>query len=99
MVSMFVLICKQDNQNRIYKSVHKKGLYRCKDCRKELGVTQKTAWFIEHRIRFACKSDGSLLKGIVEVDESYIGGSFSNIYTDRKKQIENEGKTWHDQKA
>jgi transposase-like protein len=40
-----------------------------------IGVTQKTAWFLLHRIRLAMQ-DGSLgkLKGTVEADESYIGG-------------------------
>src|SRR5271154_7105591 len=40
-----------------------------------LGVTQKTAWFMLHRIRLALQN-GSLVKlhGQVEVDESWIGG-------------------------
>jgi transposase-like protein len=40
-----------------------------------LGVTQKTAWFMLHRIRLALQ-DGSLFKfaGNVEVDETFIGG-------------------------
>ena len=41
---------------------------------KELGVTQKTAWFLEHRIREAFDQKGGLLGGTVEVDETYIGG-------------------------
>lgn len=47
---------------------------------KDLGVTQKTAWFMEHRIRLAMQS-GSFLKklgGHVEVDETYIGGKARN---------------------
>ena len=40
---------------------------------KQLGVTQKTAWFMAHRIREACDSVEKL-KGIIEVDEVYIGG-------------------------
>src|SRR2546430_15069681 len=41
-----------------------------------IGVTQKTAWFMEHRIRLAMQT-GSFTKklsGEVEVDETYIGG-------------------------
>jgi transposase-like protein len=41
-----------------------------------LGVTYKTAWFMAHRIRFAM-SEGPLaemLKGVVEIDETYVGG-------------------------
>jgi transposase-like protein len=46
---------------------------------RECGITQKSAWFMNHRIREAMKSrpgpDGpTLLKGIVEVDETYVGG-------------------------
>jgi transposase-like protein len=37
---------------------------------KELGVTQKTAWFLDHRIREAMASRGGLLGGRVEVDET-----------------------------
>jgi transposase-like protein len=40
-----------------------------------LGVTQKTAWFMLHRLRLALKADGGEpLTGEVEADESYIGG-------------------------
>ena len=39
---------------------------------KELGVTQKTAWFMLQRIREACKDDDDgFLGGIVEIDETY----------------------------
>lgn len=42
---------------------------------KHLGVTQKTAWHMEHRIRKACESNEELpLKGDIEIDETYIGG-------------------------
>lgn len=41
---------------------------------KEIGVTQKSAWFMLQRIREACGNDMSVLSGIVEIDETYIGG-------------------------
>lgn len=41
---------------------------------KEIGITQKSAWFVLQRLREACSDDSSLLKGIVEIDEIYIGG-------------------------
>jgi transposase-like protein len=40
-----------------------------------LGVTQKTAWFMNHRIRLAMQGDdGGMLNGEVEVDERYTAG-------------------------
>ncbi len=39
-----------------------------------LGITYKTAWFMAHRIRFAMGNDGVKLNGIVEVDETFVGG-------------------------
>jgi transposase-like protein len=41
-----------------------------------LGVTYKSAWFLCHRIRFAMKQEplAGMLTGIVEVDETYVGG-------------------------
>lgn len=41
---------------------------------KEIGITQKSAWFLLQRLREACGSDLEQLHGIVEVDEAYIGG-------------------------
>jgi transposase-like protein len=56
-------------------TAHKKGISSMQLGR-DLGVTQKTAWFMLHRIRYALanKTFHKPLDGIVEADETYIGG-------------------------
>lgn len=116
-------VCPHCQSNEAYKltpkegSTTRKGLYKCKACRKQftvtvgtifegsrikiadwlmalylvcsskkgisahqlhrtLGVTYKTAWFMAHRIRLAMREAplADKLNGVVEVDETYVGG-------------------------
>jgi hypothetical protein len=52
---------------------------------RDLGVTQKSTWFMDHRIRFALHT-GSFdkLSGEVEADESFIGGKARNMHKDKR---------------
>jgi transposase-like protein len=51
------------------------------------GVTQKSAWFMLHRIRVAMEAGGlGKMDGTVEADETYIGGSASNMHAHKREQ-------------
>src|SRR5262249_39755320 len=54
---------------------------------RSIGVTQKSTWFMLHRIRLAMQT-GSFdkLSGTVEVDEDYIGGKARNMSAERKSR-------------
>jgi transposase-like protein len=53
------------------------------------GVTQKTAWFMLHRIRLAMQDEtsGGKLGGDVEVDETYIGGKARFMHKDKRARV------------
>ena len=75
---------------------HKKGISSHQLAR-DLGVTQKTAWFMNHRIRLIMGDpDPAPLDNIVEVDETYVGGKFANMNRGKRKQWQESG---HDNKV
>lgn len=57
-----------------------------------IGVTQKTAWFMLHRIRTAMES-GSLekLSGTIEIDETYVGGNAKNMHHEKRERFRMKG--------
>lgn len=56
---------------------------------KEIGVTQKSAWFMLQRLREACSAPDNIdkLRGIVEVDEVFIGGREASKHKHKKANL------------
>jgi transposase-like protein len=70
----------------------KNGISSCEVAR-DLGITQKSAWFMNHRIRMALHG-GTIEKasGHVEADETFIGGKARNMHiAERKRRITGTG--------
>jgi transposase-like protein len=60
-----------------------------------LGVTQKTAWFMLHRLRHAMQDmTTDKFSGHVEVDETYIGGKVQNMHREQAAEARKAGKKW-----
>ena len=67
------------------KSVSSMKLHR------DLGVTQKTAWHLAHRLRKAFESESGLFAGPVEVDETYMGGKRKNMPKSKREELTGRG--------
>jgi transposase-like protein len=61
----------------------KKGI-SARQLARDIDVTKDTAWFMQMRIRKAFTEYGELLEGIIEVDETYVGGKNKNRHNDKK---------------
>jgi len=68
------------------KSVSSMKLHR------ELGITQKSAWFLAHRLRKALEATENQFMGPVEVDESYFGGKRKNMSNSKRKELKDVGR-------
>lgn len=67
---------------------HKKGISSYQLGR-DIGITQKSAWFILHRIRETMKDKApQLLNNVVEIDETFVGGKIPNMHKHKRKQFE-----------
>lgn len=71
-------------------TAHKRGISSYQLGR-DLGVSQKTSWFMIHRIREALRKKDATVLGendVVEADETFVGGKFGNMNKKRRKQFQ-----------
>ena len=59
--------------------------------RRDLGVTQKTAWFMAHRLRECWQEYSDMFTGPVEADEAYVGGKRKNMSRKKRKEMKDAG--------
>lgn len=68
----------------IYLLVNNKKGISSYQLARHIGVTQKTAWYISHKIRKAFKQEDDKLKGEVQIDETFVGGKNKGRHIHKK---------------
>ncbi len=81
---------KKWGQAYFYYLTNLKGVSSMK-LHRDIGVTQKTAWYMGHRIRASLMSRGDTFEGPAEADETYIGGERKNMHQWQRDQLEGRG--------
>lgn len=72
----------------VYLMVEAKKGISANQLKRTLNVGYQTAWYLEHRIRKALTTEGGFLRGIVEIDETYVGGKArGRRYRDKKTVV------------
>ncbi len=71
----------------MWQIVNSKNGISSYEVHRAIGVTQKTAWFLDHRIRLMLGDDSTAkLSGEVEADETFIGGKARNMHLSKRKR-------------
>lgn len=79
-------------------TAHKKGISSLQLSR-DLNITQKTAWFLLHRVRLMLANNApEMLEGNIEVDETFVGGKNKNRHAN-KKVANSQGRSHADKTA
>lgn len=80
-------------------TAHKKGI-SSHQLSRDLSITQKTAWFLLHRIRIMLGDEApELLNNVVEIDESYLGGKYKNMHKSIRNKAHAENVSHADNKT
>lgn len=70
-------------------TAHKRGISSYQLAR-NIGVTQKTSWFMMHRIREVLRNKDAVIlgyNGAVEADETFVGGKYANMHTAKRNKL------------
>jgi transposase-like protein len=70
----------------------KKGI-SSRQLSRDINVNKDTAWYMQMRVRRAMAEHAVLLNGIVEIDETYVGGALRNKTKKYRKAVKDSGKT------